>query len=468
MRDDIKALKLACESSLIAFSTLTHPNYVPSWHHRQIGEAMKRVKEGTCKRLIITMPPRHGKTELASIRFAPWVFTTCDDLQIITASYAGEFSDELGAKARGVIESEIYQSLWPHAKLRRGTRAVSRWNTMNGCSYYGVGVGGPLTGKGAHILLIDDPHKNREEAESDIVRGKVWDWFRSTAYTRLEKDGAVIIIMTRWHEDDLVGRVLESGEEWEVLSLPAIAEEDEVHRVVGQALWPEKYDADTLQTIERTVGEREWNALYQQHPTSPKGILFKVENVPIIEAEPADYDWVRAWDFASLDHDGDYTAGVRIGFKEGRIVIGDMVRFQGTPDRVFDVTKATASRDSKKTRIGIPQDPGQAGKSHVQAMSKNLSGYRIVSTPESGSKTLRAEAFAAQVNVGNVSLVRGPWNSAYLEELRAFPNGRHDDQVDASSRAYAMFVDNHPLNFLDYLKNLAAKRKAAQQETSNA
>lgn len=429
------------QKSLIAFAQLTHPDYRPSSHHRLLALKLQDVAAGRCKRLMVSMPPRHGKTELATIRFAPWLFTQRERASVILATYAQDFADELGFKARQVLELPLYRELWPHAALSQDSRAMGRWQTASGATYYAVGVGGPLTGRGADILLIDDPHKSRAEAESKTVRDGVFDWYRATAHTRLENGGAVAIIMTRWHEDDLVGRLLaEGGEPWEVVSLPAIAEVPDAHRQVGEALWPDRFSLKTLDAIRSTIGEREWAALYQQRPAPLEGALFKPAAVPVIEAEPADVPkWVRAWDLGATVR-GDPTVGVRMGAWGNRRVVADVARLQGSPDQVERAVVTTASRDGTSCEIHIPQDPGQAGVAQIQYLTSKLSGYNVKSSPETGDKVTRAEPFAAQVNVGNVALVKGSWNSAYLEELRTFPNGAHDDQVDASSRAFAALI----------------------------
>lgn len=447
-------------ASLINFAEITFTAYRASWHHAEIAGALEWVKDTPGARLIITMPPRHGKTELASIRFAPWLLAH-GALSVIAATYAQDFADEIGRKARAVMQSRVYRALFPSAQLDRTSQAVSRWQTANGGSYYAVGVGGPLTGRGADVLLIDDPHKNRQEAESKVVRGAVWDWFRSTAYTRLEKGGRVVIIMTRWHEDDLVARCLATGEPWRVLSLPAVAEQDEQHRRAGDALWPEKYSVETLARVRETVGEREWSALYQQRPSPLAGGLFKPDRIVVVDAEPAGTEWVRAWDFGATDGGGDPTAGARIGkMPDGRYCIGDMAHDQLGPDGVVALLKATASRDGVRTTIHLPQDPGQAGKAQAQYMTRELAGYAVKVTPESGDKVLRAEPFAAQVNVGNVVMMRSAWNQALIEELRMFPNGAHDDQVDALSRGFSAFYAPSNTGMLDFYRQEAERIKA--------
>ena len=459
---DEKQARAAASASLIALTRFTFRGYEPNWHHRRIARALERVSTTPNGRLIITMPPRHGKTELASIRFGPWLLANRPRVALAAATYSQTFADELGRKARSVMTSNVYRALFPHARLSNDNRAASQWQTVSGGSYYAVGVDGGLTGRGADVLLIDDPHKNREEAESLICRNKVWNWFRSTAYPRLEKDASVVVIMTRWHEDDLVARCLKTGEPWEVLSLPAIAETDETERKHGDALWPGKYSVEALERIRATVGEREWTSLYQQRPAPMEGALFKPDRLTLIDAEPAGVRWVRAWDFGATAGGGDWTVGVKLGVRDGRPVVGDVVRFQGAPEDVERTLVATASRDGRGVTVNIPQDPGQAGKAQVQYFARLLGGYTVKASPETGDKVLRAEPFAAQVNVGNVSLVKGAWNAALMDEMRSFPNGMHDDQVDALSRAYGEFFAPQTTAVIDYLRGLKAARKTGE------
>jgi len=449
------------QGSLIQFCRLTHPDYRPNWHHKLLAAKLEDVAAGRSRRLIVSMPPRHGKTELVTIRLAPWVFTHRERLSIIASTYSGDFAEELGLRSRQVMEQPAYRELWPHAVLAGDSRAMSHWGTASGSHFYATGVGGPITGRGADILLIDDPHKSREEASSKGIRDKIYDWFRSTAYTRLERGGVIVIVATRWHEDDLIGRLLlEGGEPWEVLSLPAVAEVADGHREVGEALWPQKFDLAALANIKATIGELEWQALYQQRPAPLEGALFKPDAITVIEAEPADVGrWVRAWDLGATAQ-GDPTVGVRMGAWGARRVVADVVRLAGSPDQVERAILAAASRDGAGCEIHLPQDPGQAGKAQIQYLTSKLAGYNVKSSPETGSKVTRAEPYASQVNVGNVALVRAPWNRAYVEELRTFPNGAHDDQVDASSRAFAALVKTCRTVFDIPVSTLAALARA--------
>ena len=282
-----------------------------------------------------------------------------------------------------------------------------------------------------NCIIIDDPHK-ADEARSDVVRQGVLDWFQTTLESRKNSpDTPIIVIMQRLHEDDLAGWLLRggNGEKWEHLCLPVWNED-------GTPLWPEKHDAEELQRME-AAAPYVFAGQYRQRPAPPDGGVFKPDKIEVVDAVPTGVRWVRGWDFGSTT-DGDATAGGKLGLlPDGRYIIGDLVWMQAGPDERDDALKKTAARDGKAVRISIPQDPGQAGKTQVLYLTRQLSGYPVRSSPESGDKITRAEPFASQVNVGNVLMLRAAWNDALVNEMRLFPNGAHDDRIDSLSRAFA-------------------------------
>ena len=252
------------------------PNYIVGDMHRQICEKLEAVERGEIKRLMIFTPPRHGKSELVSKRLEAWLLGRNPKKQIISASYGADLASDFGRDVRNIVASKEYETIFPQVKLAEDSQSKNRWHTNHGGSYVSAGVGSAITGRGADLLNIDDPVKDRAEAESETVREGVWNWYVSTAYTRLMPGGSVILTMTRWHEDDLAGRLLEAeksgGDKWEVLRLPAIDEH-------GRALWPERYDEKALNGIRAAIGEREFGALYQQNPKPAGTSFFEVENV---------------------------------------------------------------------------------------------------------------------------------------------------------------------------------------------
>lgn len=271
-------IKSQGNKNLISFSIAVNQRYKPAWLHEEIARQLERVENGEVKRLILQVPPRYGKSELASILFPAWYLGKYPEKEIIVASYSAELAQDFGYKTRNLVNTPEYQVIF-NTKLRDDSQSKAKWLTQEGGGYTAVGVGGAITGRGANILLIDDPIKNREEAESLTIREKIWGWYTSTAYTRLEKDGAVILIMTRWHLDDLAGRLMQAekdgGEKWEVVKFPAIALKDEEFRKAGDPLWEEKYNIDALLNIKKTIGTYDWSALFQQEPITSESQEFK-------------------------------------------------------------------------------------------------------------------------------------------------------------------------------------------------
>ena len=318
-----------------------------------------------------------------------------------------------------------------------GTRqAANEWTTAVGVVRRGRRRASPA---GRTADRIDDQSRAREN--SPAYRERVWNWYRDDLYTRLEPGGAIILIMTRWHEDDLAGRILasEDGPNWTVVSLPALAEdEDPLGRAPGAALWPARFDEVDLERIRTVLGTQSFTALYQQRPTALEGGLFKRGWFDIVQAVPVQVRRVRYWDKAGTDSDGDYTAGVLIAMDgDGLYYVADVVRGQWSALERERIIRQTAELDGRDVPIWVEQEPGSGGKESAQATIRALAGWTVRAERVTGDKLSRAQPFAAQCEARNVKLVRGAWNAAYLDELTMFPNGRHDDQVDASSGAFA-------------------------------
>jgi predicted phage terminase large subunit-like protein len=463
-------------SSLLDFTSYTKPDYIIGAPHIKIANALEAVERRDIDRLMLWLPPRHGKSELASKRWPARYMGLFPEHQFISASYGDKLATDFGRDVRNIIASNEYGRLYPNVKLAKDSQSKSLWHTTKGGVYLSASIGQGITGRGANILSIDDPFKDRAEADSVAVRENVWNWWTSSAYTRLMKSGAVVITNTRWHEDDLCGRILNgvNASRWTIVSMPAINDD-------GTALWPEWYPLDTLRNIETDIGARDWAALYMQDPRPLDGGLFKISAITIIDGLPgndpaaayAGPTWqraaglpqqqpatpmmrdgkpvvVRAWDLAATEQygtsDPDWTVGLKLmrTQDDGYIVI-DVKRLRGAPEDVEKAILDTAESDGKGVFIDLPQDPGQAGKSQVAHFTRRLSGFAVASSPETGSKVTRAAAIASQANVGNLRLIRAPWNATFIDELRSFPSGRKDDQVDALSRAFGrLTVINQP------------------------
>lgn len=401
-------------------------------HLIQIQEQLQRVTEGEIDKLMLFLPPRHGKSELATIRYPVWRMMKDPSINIIVGAYNKLLADRFSRRARGIAREYV--------DLNTERMAAGEWTTMQGGSLLAAGVGTGVTGRGAQLIVIDDPVKSREEANSEAYRERVWNWYRDDLYTRLEPGGAIILIMTRWHEDDLAGRILasEDSPNWSVVTLPALAEEgDPLGRAIDEPLWPQRFDADDLKTIRTVQGTQSFTALYQQRPTALEGGMFKRAWFTIVDVAPAEVRRVRYWDKAGTEDDGDYTAGVMMAKDaNGLYFVVDVQRGQWSALQREQVIKQAAQLDGRGPRIWVEQEPGSGGKESAQATIRNLSGWNVRAERVTGDKATRAEPYAAQCEAGNVKLVRGDWNAAYIDELCMFPNGKHDDQVDASSGAF--------------------------------
>lgn len=394
------------------------------------------MTRGDIDRLAIFMPPRHGKTETVTARYPVHRLELDPKLSILVTSYGQHMADRFGLKVRNLAAGRL--------ELSPDKAAASEWHTVQGGQVVARGVGSPPTGIGFDLIIIDDPVRRREDAESQTYRDKAWDWYTDDLYTRLEPGGAIILVLTRWHEDDIASRAIatEPGR-WTVLSLPALAEADDpLGRAEGEALWPSRMDVPELirrrEVIRQNDGLRSWEALYQQRPTAASGSMFQPAQIEVHGAAPdALTRRVRAWDFGATEAGGDYTAGVLMGIDDKRCVwVLDVRRGQWGPDQVDAEVRQTAQIDGQYVEILGPQDPGAAGVKAASAFVRGLAGFMVRAERPTGPKETRARGLAAQVNAGNIRMVRAAWNRDFLEELRQFPRGQHDDQVDAAADAF--------------------------------
>lgn len=369
---------------------------------------------------------------MTTVRYPVWRLCKEPSTRCVIAAYNQTLASKFSRKARRLAETRL--------SLATDRTAVDDWETLQGGGIRAVGVGGGVTGQGFNLLIIDDPVKSREEAESEVYREKLWDWYTDDLYTRQEPGAAIILIMTRWHAADLAGRILESEQasEWEVIKLPAFAEDaDPLGRELHAPLCPERYDTDALNDIRATQSAYTFEALFQQNPTLREGAFFNITKIEIVDAVPAGLRECRAWDLAASSKSGDRTAGVRIGVTPDNVFyVTDCTFGQYDPDTVRRLILQTASLDGRRVKVHIPQDPGQAGKDQAQQLVRMLAGYPVLSESISGDKQTRAFGFAAQVNAGNVKLLKGDWNKVFIEELRQFPTGKYDDIVDAGGDSF--------------------------------
>ena len=414
----------------------------PAAHHRLLIKELESLSHGETDRLMVLMPPGSAKSTYASVLFPAWWFTQHPRSSIIATSHTADLAEHFGRQVRNLVLEHGPRLGY---ELVPDKRSAGRWQTSCRGVYLAAGIRGPIIGHRADLAIIDDPIKSQAEADNPGFRDHVWGWYRSDLSTRLKPGARVLLIMTRWHEDDLGGRLLASDEPWTVLRFPALAEDDDpLGRKPGEPLWPEYHSAESWAGTRSVVGSRVWSALYQQAPRTAVGLVFPVDRIGYLDTQPPGLRCVRAWDLAATaegeGRDPDWTAGVKLGREtsSGRVVVLDVARFRCGPGEVSSRIKRISEVDGPDVAIGLPQDPGQAGKQQVEWLRGLLEGRRGVASPETGSKLTRATPVAAQVEAGNLLLLRGSWNELFVEELREFPAGRKDDQVDALARTFAM------------------------------
>lgn len=411
-------------------------------HHKPICDALTRVILGETKRLIINVPPRSGKTLFVSQMFSAFCMGLNPASSFILTSYSKTLASNNTYMIRELMRHEVYQSIFSDTQpvIKDDSQARDEFRTEAGGMVYGVGAGGTITGKGAGAMgdmfagaiLIDDISKP-DDALSETMRANTIEWFRGTLESRKNSPNTpIIVIQQRLHEQDLSGWLLGggNGEEWELLKIPALNDD-------GTSFWERQFPIDMLKRLEK-ASPYTFAGQYQQEPSPRGGGFFKPHNIEIIDTLPAGIKWVRGWDLAATAGGGDWTVGAKVGIKDDIIYIADIARAQGSPDEVEKILVSNAKMDGFLQ--SIPQDPGAAGKSQVSYLSKRLQGAKFKFSPESGDKATRAEAIASQINVGNVRMVKAPWNEVLMHELASFPRGAHDDIVDALSRAYNELV----------------------------
>lgn len=409
------------------------PSYVPASHADTLIEHVEALERRDIRRLIVSMPPRHGKTLHVSQGLPAWFLGRNPESSVILASYGAQLAEENSRKARAFA----VDPRWPfNARVSQDSSAVARWQLQTGGGLVATGVGGALTGFGADLLIVDDPIKGREEADSEAIRESTWRWWSEVALTRLQPDAAVLLTATRWHEDDLTGRVLASpgATDWTVLELPALAgQNDQLGREEGDALWPAWYPRQALDALRADIGERAFQALYQQAPTPDQGAIFLREWLQGRYAPLPDRGLriVTAVDASfGKSVQSDYSAVVTVASDRKSYYVLHAKRGRWDFATLCEEIKCEAAEHNPHGSIIV--EDAAAGQSAIQEL-KRTTGLPIIPVKPQGSKLARAESVTPLFESERVFFPANAsrWRDELIEELAGFPTARFDDQVDA-------------------------------------
>ena len=436
-----------CQEKFIKFVERVWPTFISGAHHKRMADAFERVANGTCKRLIINMPPRHTKSEFASYLLPAWFLGKFPHKKVIQASNTGELAVGFGRKVRNLVDSDVYNSIFPNLALQADSKAAGRWNTSKGGDYFAIGVGGTVTGKGADVLIIDDPHSEQEAAmaaSNPEVYDKVYEWYTSGPRQRLQPGGAIVIVMTRWAQRDLTGQVIKSaaqraGEEWEVIEFPAILPS-------GRPLWPQFWSLEELTALREELPNSKWQAQYQQNPVGNESAIVKrdwwkwwdKDNPPI-----CDYI-LQSWDTAfEKTQRADYSAGTTWGifnceednFAPNIILLNTYKKRVEFPELKRDVLREYKEYEPDSL-IVEKKASGAPLIYDLRAMGIPVQEY----TPGKGQdKIARLNSVSDIIASGKVWVPQTRWAEELVDEVAAFPSGEHDDLVDATTLALMRF-----------------------------
>ena len=429
------------QDDFLNFCQKSFSDYIPGWVHvdicRKLEKFAQDVIDKKSPRLMMFMPPRHGKSFHFSERFPAWFLGKYPKGEYISTSYGQTLSEEFSGKCRDLIKEDWIKEIFPKFDLKKDCKSLQKWKTTYGGSFIAGSVDSGITGKGGHIISIDDPHKNGQEALSDTMRNKVINWYKSTVYTRRYKGAGILIIQTRWHEDDLSGYLLRTEpHKWQVVCYPAIATEHEINRKRGEALFPELYDLEALQDIKETIGDYNWNAQYQQDPLPASGTLFKKEDWRYYDQPFTFYDRIiQTWDFSFKgSEDNDFTVGQVWGKKGVNLYLLDQVRGHWDFPQQIEQVKLLSNKYPLAHAKYIED---KANGSAVISMLKNKISGLIPFNPKT-EKFNRGLVVQPLQQAGNIYLPNPklfPWVPEYVSEMSKFPKAKYDDQFDCTALA---------------------------------
>ena len=433
------------QTKFIKFVEKVWPTFISGRHHKIMADAFERVANGELKRLIINMPPRHTKSEFASYLLPAWFLGKFPHKKVIQTSHTAELAVGFGRKVRNLVDSEVYNGIFPELNLQADSKAAGRWNTSKGGDYFAIGVGGAVTGKGADLLIIDDPHSEQEAALAQVnpeIYDKTYEWYTSGPRQRLQPGGAIVIVMTRWSQKDLTGQVLKSaaqrgGEEWKVIEFPAIMPS-------GGPLWPEFWSLKELEALKEELPNSKWQAQYQQQPTSDASAIIKREWWQIWEHDEPPYCefTIQSWDTAFLKSErADYSActtwGVfykddDTGERQANIILLNAFKKR----MEFPELKQRAYEEWKEWEPDAMIVEAKAAGSPLIFELRQMGIPVSEFTPSKGNdKIARLNAVADLFASGRVWVPNRNWAEELVEEVAAFPAGEHDDMVDSMTQA---------------------------------
>jgi predicted phage terminase large subunit-like protein len=435
------------EQNFMGFVKAVWPSFINGRHHKVMAKKFEEIASGKIRRLIINMPPRHTKSEFASYLLPAWFLGKYPNKKIIQCSNTAELAVGFGRKVRNLVGSDVYASVFPNVALQSDSKAAGRWATNHGGDYFAIGVGGTVTGKGADLLIIDDPHSEQEAAIASTnpeIYDKVYEWYSSGPRQRLQPGGSIVVVMTRWAKKDLTGRIVQSwidkdGEEWEIIDFPAILPS-------GNPLWPEFWSLKELEALKLELPLSKWNAQYQQQPTSEEGAIVKREWWKVWEKEnppPCEFI-IQSWDTAFTKNErSDYSACTTWG------VFNMNEDSSDTHIILLDAVKERLEFPELKQRAMEMYNEWQPDACIVEAKA---SGAPLVFelrkmgipvqefTPTRGNdKITRVNSVSDLFASGKVWAPRKRWAEEVVEEMAAFPNSDHDDLVDSATQALIRF-----------------------------